>query len=166
MAKIKKGSFVFWNDPAIDDFEPKDRQPQLDRIFRVISINEEEAWIREIGGKVGSETQVPPEELALVQNKPPKRIKVNPEGAYVVLEWSENILEYEPTVLYIFGSREEAWNFAEQSAERDAKDCDNEFPLKKDKKAGRITMDVLGERVYWQVKDLIKPVKLINTRRK
>lgn len=159
MAKIKKGSFVFWNDPAIDDYEPKDRQPQLDRVFRVITINEEEAWIREIGGKVGSETQVLPEELVLVQNKPPKRVKVNPEGAYVVLEWSENILEYEPEVQYIFGSREDAWNFAEQSAERGSKD--NEFPLTKDKKAGRITKDVLGERLYWQVKELIKPVKLI-----
>jgi hypothetical protein len=152
MAKIKKGSFVFWNDPGIDDFEPKDRQPQLDRVFRVISINEDEAWIREIGGKVGSETQVPPWELSLVQNKPPKKAK----GAFVVLEWSDNILDYDPEVLYIFGSREEAWNFAVKEAESEAASCDNEFPLKKDKKNGRITMDVLGEKQVWQVKELIK----------
>ena len=156
MAKIKKGSFVFWNDPAIDDFEPKDRQPQLDRVFRVISINEEEAWIREVGGKVGSETQVPPWELALVQNKPPKRVNVNPEGAYAVLEWSDNILEYDPEVLYLFGTRDEAWDFAVKEAESEAASCDNEFPLKKDKKNGRITMDVLGENQVWQVKELIK----------
>ena len=166
MAKIKKGSFVFWNDPAIDDFEPKDRQPQLDRVFRVISINENEAWIREIGGKVGSETQVMPEELALVQNKPPKRVKVPPEGTFIVLEWSENILEYDPEVLYVFGSREEAWNFAVQEAEQDAKCDDQVFPLKKDEKAGRITMDVMGERVYWQVKDLIQYSKNLFSRRK
>jgi hypothetical protein len=152
MAKIKKGSFVFWNDPGIDDFEPKDRQPQLDRVFRVISINEDEAWIREIGGKVGSETQVPPWELSLVQNKSPKKAK----GAFVVLGWSDNILDYDPEVLYSFGSREEAWNFAVKEAESEAASCDNEFPLKKDKKNGRITMDVLGEKQVWQVKELIK----------
>jgi hypothetical protein len=121
-------------------------------VFRVISINEDEAWIREIGGKDGSETQVPPWELSLVQNKPPKKAK----GAFVVLEWSDNILDYDPEVLYIFGSREEAWNFAVKEAESEAASCDNEFPLKKDKKNGRITMDVLGEKQVWQVKELIK----------
>lgn len=162
MAKIKKGSFVFWNDPGIDDFEPKDRQPQLDRVFRVISINEDEAWIREIGGKVGSETQVPPWELALVQNKPPKKAK----GAFVVLEWSDNILDYDPEVLYLFDTRDDAWDFAMKEATNEQEECGNEFPLKTDKKSGRITMDVLGERFVWQIKELKPKIKEFKPRRK
>ena len=66
--KIKKNSLVFWNDPAIDEYEPKERQKQLDRVFRVVSINEEEAWIREIDAKVGAEIQVMPHELVPVRN--------------------------------------------------------------------------------------------------
>ncbi len=77
-------------------------------------------------------------------------------GNFVVLEWSDNILEYDPSVLYLFETRDEAWNFAVQEAESESAQCDNEFPLKKDKTKGRITMDVLGERIVWQVKELIK----------
>ena len=61
------------NDPAIDDFEPEDRQPQLDRVFRVITLSEEMALIREVDTKVGGEIEVLPQELVLVQNKPYRR---------------------------------------------------------------------------------------------
>lgn len=71
--KIEVNSLVFWNDPAIDDFEPEDRQPQLDRVFRVITLSEEEAWIREVDTKEGGEIQVMPHELVLVQNKSYRR---------------------------------------------------------------------------------------------
>lgn len=77
-------------------------------------------------------------------------------GNFVVLEWSDNILEYDPEVLYLFGTRDEAWDFAVKTAESDAAACDNEFPLRKDKKNGRIIMNVLGESQVWQVKELIK----------
>ena len=82
--------------------------------------------------------------------------KAKKTGNFVVLEWSDNILEYDPSVLFLFETRDEAWAFAEQKAEDDSKECDNEFPLKKDKEAGRITMTVYGERYTWQVKELIK----------
>ena len=71
--KIQVNSLVFWNDPAIDDYEEEDQQPQLDRVFRVISLDEEEAWIREVEEPVGSEIQVMPHELVLVQNKSYRR---------------------------------------------------------------------------------------------
>ena len=71
--KIQVNSLVFWNDPAIDDFEPKDRQPQLDRVFRVITLDEEIALIREVENPVGSEYEVMPHELVLVQNKSYRR---------------------------------------------------------------------------------------------
>ena len=71
--KVQLNSLVFWNDPAIDDFEPKDRQPQLDRVFRVSILTEEEAWIREVDTKEGGEIQVMPHELVLVQNKSYRR---------------------------------------------------------------------------------------------
>jgi len=71
--KIQVNSLVFWNDPAIDDYEEEDQQPQLDRVFRVISLDEEDAWIREVEEPVGSEIQVMPHELVLVQNKTYRR---------------------------------------------------------------------------------------------
>ena len=66
--KIKVGSLVFWNDPAIHDYPANERKAALDRVYVVQSIDEEEAWILEVGQKVGAETQVYPSELALVHN--------------------------------------------------------------------------------------------------
>ncbi len=71
--KIEVNSLVFWNDPAIDDFELKDRRPQLDRVFRVITLSDEMALIREVDTEVGMEIEVMPHELVLVQNKSYRR---------------------------------------------------------------------------------------------
>lgn len=143
--KIKKNMLVFWNDPAIDDYDEKDRQTQLNRVFTVVSINSEMALISEVGG--GSEAEVLPSELVPVQNKP--------SGSWVVLEWSDNILDYDPKVLYLFGSRKEAWDFAFIEASMVRNEVSIDTPLNLDPKRGRIELDVNGERTYWQVKKLI-----------
>ena len=143
--KIKKNMLVFWNDPAIDDYDEKDRQTQLNRVFTVVSINSEMALISEVGG--GSEAEVLPSELVPVQNKT--------SGSWVVLEWSDNILDYDPAVMYQFGSRKEAWDFAYGSATLDRKEAGVDTSLDLDPKRGRIELDVYGERYYWQVKELV-----------
>lgn len=43
---IKPGDKVRWNDPAINDYEPEDRQAQLDRVYTVFHyINEDEGTL-------------------------------------------------------------------------------------------------------------------------
>lgn len=38
-SKIKIGSKVKWNDPAVEDYDTKYRKKVLNRIFKVFSIN-------------------------------------------------------------------------------------------------------------------------------
>jgi hypothetical protein len=43
---IRPGDFVKWNDPAINDFEPEDREAQLNRVWQVIHyINDDEGTL-------------------------------------------------------------------------------------------------------------------------
>ena len=146
MARIKKNSLVFWNDPAIDDFEPKDRQKQLDRVFRVVSINSEEAWILEVGEKVGAEIQVMPHELVPVQNK-------TPGSTWVVLVW-DNLDEYTPEVHGPYASREKAWADALKAAKKDRSMCLGKSKLKIDEDDDRITLEYNAEQYDWKVIEL------------
>lgn len=46
MSKFKIGDKVNWNDPAIEDFDLKDRELQLNQVFKVIELfNDETALI-------------------------------------------------------------------------------------------------------------------------
>ena len=40
-SKIKIGSKVKWNDPAIEDYDMRERKKMLNRIFKVMSIQGE-----------------------------------------------------------------------------------------------------------------------------
>ena len=70
---IKPGAKCRWNDPAIDDYQPEDRQAVLDRIFEIAlvpQIEDDDDWsdaiitIEEVGG--GSEAEVYAHELVQV----------------------------------------------------------------------------------------------------
>ena len=70
---IKPGAKCRWNDPAIDDYQPEDRQAVLDRIFEIAlvpQIEDDDDWsdaiitIAEVGG--GSEAEVYAHELVQV----------------------------------------------------------------------------------------------------
>jgi len=39
--KFKVGDKVKWFDPAIDEYDEKDRQEQLDRVFTIFDINDD-----------------------------------------------------------------------------------------------------------------------------
>lgn len=62
--EFKKGDLVRWNDPAINDYEPEEREEVLGRVFEIISIENGLAVICEIGGP--SEAEVWDDELELI----------------------------------------------------------------------------------------------------
>ena len=62
--EFKKGDLVRWNDPAINDYEPEEREEVLGRVFEIISIDNGLAVICEIGGP--SEAEVWDDELELI----------------------------------------------------------------------------------------------------
>ena len=69
--KLKQGVRVRWNDPGIDEYEPKDREAVLNRVFLVHSIqgssdedNDPMVYIVEEGG--GSEAEVWAHELEIL----------------------------------------------------------------------------------------------------
>ena len=46
MSKFKIGDIVNWNDPAIEDFDLKDREFQLNQVYVVVELfNDETAFI-------------------------------------------------------------------------------------------------------------------------
>ena len=55
---------VRWNDPAINDYEPEEREAVLGRVFEIINIENGLAVICEIGGP--SEAEVWDDELELI----------------------------------------------------------------------------------------------------
>ena len=64
-ADIEVGSSVKWNDPAINDFAPEEREMQRNRIFKVVEfINEDMVLIADEFG----ESEVFVGELELVEN--------------------------------------------------------------------------------------------------
>jgi hypothetical protein len=64
MAEINKGDLVKWNDPAINDFEPEEREIQRNRIYSVVEfINEDMVLIADEWG----EGEVFVDELELVE---------------------------------------------------------------------------------------------------
>ena len=62
--EFKKGDLVRWNDPAINDYEPEEREAVLGRVFEIINIEDGLAVICEIGGP--SEAEVWDAELELI----------------------------------------------------------------------------------------------------
>ena len=64
MAEINKGDLVKWNDPAINDFVPEEREIQRNRIYSVVEfINEDMVLIADEWG----EGEVFVDELELVE---------------------------------------------------------------------------------------------------
>ena len=77
---LKKGDHVKWNDPAIDDYEPSDRECVRNRVFEITDIDEDyedfdqTVTIVQVGG--GTEAEVYAYELELTEEKPLK-VKAN-----------------------------------------------------------------------------------------
>lgn len=64
MVEINKGDLVKWNDPAINDFAPEEREIQRNRIYSVVEfINEDMVLIADEWG----EGEVFVDELELVE---------------------------------------------------------------------------------------------------
>ena len=68
--KINVGAKVRWNDPEIEDYEPEDRQAQLERVYTIFSCPEQDELESDsiIGiGDDCSESEVLPWELVVVE---------------------------------------------------------------------------------------------------
>lgn len=65
------GTYVKWFDPGINDYEPEDREEQMNKIYEVIDFYEyedEEDEIALIRSEEGNEIEVPITELIEIQH--------------------------------------------------------------------------------------------------
>lgn len=78
---IKIGAKCKWNDPGINEYEPKDRAMMLDRVFDIVSIN---------GDIIGIENDVSYAEVFESEITPVKFEKVLIFGSLAVEEYEDN----------------------------------------------------------------------------